>query len=99
MQLRNEQGKISAITTPDNTVIGIYGKVDINTIGQYTGLKDKNGTKIFEGDIVCDEYSDRNGVIEYSEDDAQFQLIIYNELYNFSDNYGKDYEVIRKYIW
>ena len=52
----------TAVSTYDDLVETVP-----ETVCQYTGLTDKNGRKIFEGDILNVTYSDQQGECHYVE--------------------------------
>ena len=73
----NKAGTV--IITPDETPLGTYGEVDPETIGEYTGLKDKNGVKIYEGEIVIDREDGVIGDIVWNKEEASFYFSILYE--------------------
>ena len=53
--------------------------VDADTVGQYTGMKDAKGVKIFEGDVI--ESNGSRHVMQYNERKAMFVTALVGALY------------------
>jgi uncharacterized phage protein (TIGR01671 family) len=78
----------------DGSLVG--KEVYLGTVGQFTGLTDKNDTKIFEGDIIQNVTEGKTAVVQWFSEHSAFMLWCKseNQVYWLYDNDFHNIEVI-----
>ena len=85
----NDFRDCKTITTVKDCSIIDSCEVILETIGQYTGLKDRNGVKIFENDIV--RYGKKNWVVNWNDETFRWEISLKDGCYQYPIYDGQGY--------